>query len=211
MKGSRKISNRGKSIVTGRFMSRKMKDFVPWESPLERDFCYILEFRKDVLSFASQPEPVYLTYGGAEHRYTPDFRAEMKGHGPSRFFEVKPAAVATEAKYQLLFDAARLHFKANGSPFEVQTESDIRGPWLDNIKLLYRYAGESPSSELTELCLSRLKGRASTLGDWLNDCSDNAAVKAIHWLLYQEAVDFDLSKPLSIETPIGRNSEGRHS
>ena len=49
---ARKISNRnGLGKVTGLFFSHKMNMYVSWESQLERDYCYLLDFNKKIKFF----------------------------------------------------------------------------------------------------------------------------------------------------------------
>ena len=46
---ARRINNRnGLSKVIGLFSSKKMNVQIAWESQLERDFCYLLEFDKNI-------------------------------------------------------------------------------------------------------------------------------------------------------------------
>ena len=74
---ARKISNRnGLGKVTGLFFSHKMNMYVSWESQLERDYCYLLDFNKKIKFFFSQPKTFNFTYSGRKIRYTPDFYIE---------------------------------------------------------------------------------------------------------------------------------------
>jgi hypothetical protein len=50
----RKVSNRGGNII-GRFPSLKLERMVDFESLIERDFIYMLDFDSDVVSFTEQP------------------------------------------------------------------------------------------------------------------------------------------------------------
>ena len=53
-KPARKITNHGREMVTGGFASYKNKRIVKWESQIERDFLYLLEFDDSVVSYYSQ-------------------------------------------------------------------------------------------------------------------------------------------------------------
>jgi hypothetical protein len=50
----KKVSNRGGNII-GRFPSLKLGRMVDFESLIERDFIYVLDFEPDVESFSEQP------------------------------------------------------------------------------------------------------------------------------------------------------------
>ena len=69
----RKISNKGTKKVIGKFASLKMKRVIWWESQLERDYIYLLEFDPDVASYDEQPLRIEYYLNGKKHRYTPDF------------------------------------------------------------------------------------------------------------------------------------------
>lgn len=55
MHGVRRITNRGRDRVIGKFASLKMQQIIQWESQIERDCCYWLEFDRDVIAYRSQP------------------------------------------------------------------------------------------------------------------------------------------------------------
>ncbi len=70
----RLIKKSGVSVV-GSFPSLKLDDLVRYESPLERDFLYFLEYDPQVLSYEMQPMTITMTLSdGQSHRYTPDCR-----------------------------------------------------------------------------------------------------------------------------------------
>lgn len=66
----RKISSYGKAV--GRFSSFKMKDLIHWESSLERDYFFILEFDQQVIEYYEQPLKIEYIFENKKRTYTPD-------------------------------------------------------------------------------------------------------------------------------------------
>lgn len=122
----------------GRFASFKGKRMVHFESLLERDFCFQLEFDPTVVRYLEQPATIQIRYWGKLRRYTPDLAVERKSG--ITIYEVKPYHRASRAEMQELFEAAAEELSLRGYRYSVVTERDIqREPLLHNIKLLNRY------------------------------------------------------------------------
>ena len=68
----RKVSNRGGNTI-GRLPSLKVDRMVSFESLLERDFIYWLEFEPMVSWFSEQPLTISYQHDQRTLRYTPDF------------------------------------------------------------------------------------------------------------------------------------------
>jgi hypothetical protein len=68
----RKVSNRGGNTI-GRLPSLKVDRMVSFESLLERDFIYWLEFEPTVSWFSEQPLTLSYQHGQRTLHYTPDF------------------------------------------------------------------------------------------------------------------------------------------
>ena len=68
----RKVSNRGGNII-GHYPSLKLGRMVAFESLIERDLIYLLDFEPDVTWFAEQPFTISYQYEGKALNYTPDF------------------------------------------------------------------------------------------------------------------------------------------
>ncbi|MEO3341036.1 TnsA endonuclease N-terminal domain-containing protein, partial [Acinetobacter baumannii] len=90
--GVRRITNRGRDRVIGKFASLKMQQIIQWESQIERDCCYWLEFDRDVIAYRSQPLIISYIFEDRKLRHTPDF--EVMRHslqtGQYQYLEVKP-------------------------------------------------------------------------------------------------------------------------
>lgn len=134
----RKISNKGTKKVIGKFSSLKMGQVIWWESQIERDYIYLLEFDPDVVSYEEQPLRIEYYLDGKKHRYTPDFL--VRKADKRIIVEVKREEEALKEKNQCIFRIVSYMCACNGYEFIVVTNTMIRlQPRLDNIKLLTKY------------------------------------------------------------------------
>jgi len=132
------VSNRGGNII-GHFPSIKMKRMIMFESLIERDYLYLLDYAPNVKWFEEQPLTIEYRHDGKVLRYTPDFHiVEAKR---DVLVECKPLAFVDKNENQRKFQAARAWCAERGWRFRVVTDQDIRvGFRLENVKLLTRYA-----------------------------------------------------------------------
>ncbi len=136
---SRKVVTRRTKRVVGYFQSLKMQCAFPWESQIERDYFYCLEFDPDVAAFSAQPGCLNLLVDGEPRKHFPDLLVQYR-HGQKAFHEVKTDRDAVLPENQPLFEAARLHCAHHGTHYRVVTESDIRRqPRLRNCQLLMHH------------------------------------------------------------------------
>lgn len=134
----RKVSNRGGNII-GKFPSLKMKRMVQFESTIERDYVYVLDYEVDVTSFEEQPFVIEYRYADKTRRYTPDFHVVRSGRNV--LVECKPADLVSTDENQRKFAAARQICALREWEFEIVTDIQLRsGSRLSNIKLLRQYA-----------------------------------------------------------------------
>jgi len=136
----RKPSNRGGvNKFIGKFPSFRLNLLLWFESILERDFLYLLEFDHfDVVSFHDQPCRIQYRLNGKRYRYTPDFYVVRKHK--RQIIEVKPLEKARDKKNRARYQAASQVCEREGYEFKVVTEVDIqKQPQLDNVKLLLKY------------------------------------------------------------------------
>src|SRR5713101_7989933 len=105
--GARRLSKR-KHGLNGLFPSLKTGRMVWFESFLERDFIYWLEFEPSVVTFAEQPFTLEYAHLGKTRRYTPDFHVRYATR-PERdvLVECKPTTFVETEENQLKFRAAR--------------------------------------------------------------------------------------------------------
>jgi len=134
----RKVSNRGGNII-GYFPSIKIKRMVAFESLIERDYLYLLDYELDTEWFAEQPLTIEYQHNGKTLHYTPDFHIAETGQDV--LVECKPQALVDKEENQRKFRAACTWCANRGWTFRVVTDRDIRTRFrLKNVKLLTRYA-----------------------------------------------------------------------
>lgn len=209
---ARKITNRaGFKKVVGKFPSLKMGRTVRWESQIERDFLYLLEFDPDVLFFIEQPEEISYVYVSKIHRYYPDFYVERAS--AKELVEIKPASKVNDPDNKVKFLAGEEYCREKGYLFRVVTDEQIReGSLLGNIKLLYRYAVVNVPNEfrlhardLIENCGAMNFEEFISI---LNEKFGQEAIGNTYSLLYHRLLIADLNKPLSDTTIIKWASKG---
>lgn len=135
----RSIKKSGSSVVGG-FPSRKLEKTMRYESTLERDLLYFLEFDLAVLSYEPQPFTIHMTLeDGKTRSYTPDFLIKYKNI--SVLIEVKPANHLDKESTKQQIEIGTRWSAENNHLFRVITDEQIRnGPRLNNLKLLFRYS-----------------------------------------------------------------------
>ena len=136
--GVRKITNGRYRKIIGLFTGLKIGK-IWWESPIERDYLYLLEADPDVLKCDGQPLKIKCIVDGEEYMYTPDFRVIRKNC--RQIVEIKPENEAKKEENLKLFDQAEKVCRKNDYEFVVVTDKMIRiEPQLSNIKLLFKYS-----------------------------------------------------------------------
>lgn len=139
----RKIKNNGTKKNTGYFPSKKNERSIAYESLLEKNYFYFLEFDKDVVSFLEQPLTLEYNILNKKRRYTPDLRVIRKEK--IQIIEIKPKTkllkLLCDEKEKAKFDAAKYYCNERNYEFKFVTDDDIySGNILNNIKYLFRYS-----------------------------------------------------------------------
>ncbi|MCL4295590.1 MAG: TnsA endonuclease N-terminal domain-containing protein [Anaerolineae bacterium] len=135
----RKVYNRGNNII-GKFPSLKMKRMILFESTIERDYIFLLDYEAGVTRFEEQPLTIEYNYEGKKHGYTPDFHVVRAGQ-KDILVDCKPHDRVDTAENRPKFAAADEYCARLGWQFAVVTDTHIRsGSRLSNVKLLTRYA-----------------------------------------------------------------------
>lgn len=137
--------------VTGGFSSRKSTRLTGYESPLEREYMLLLEFDPDVERFEEQP--VRIWFRNAKNRripYVPDILIHYYDKRPAKLVEVKATSdlERNADRYALKFDAAKEYAAERGWVFQIVMDTEIRGPYLENLKFLREYREVVPDPEL---------------------------------------------------------------
>jgi hypothetical protein len=134
----RKVSNRGGNII-GRFPSLKLARMVAFESLLERDFIYLLDFEADISWFAEQPLTISYQHKEKLYHYTPDFHIIKDGQ--HLLIECKPQKFIGKADNQRKFSAAQAWCAAKNWQFQVVSDVELRQNYrVHNVKLLTQFA-----------------------------------------------------------------------
>ena len=68
----RKVSGRGRNMI-GHFPSLKLGRMVAFESLIEQDYLYVLDYETEVTWFEEQPLTIAYTWQEKPYEYTPDF------------------------------------------------------------------------------------------------------------------------------------------
>jgi hypothetical protein len=143
-KPARKIVNTRSRKNIGFFPSRKNERLVAFESLIERDYIFLLEYDRDVICYKEQPLEITYRDNNRRRKCYPDFEVQRKGR--KQLIEVKPHAKLVEILHDETtinkFNAVALYCDANGySNFKIVTDKDIRaGNALKNISLLFSYS-----------------------------------------------------------------------
>lgn len=202
---ARRVITRSVHRIKGRFPSLKMGRSVHWESQLERDLIYLLEFDPEVQAYREQPTTLSLMVEGKPRRYTPDFLVQ-KPHG-LYVVEVKPAEKARQPEYIALFAAAAESLRSLASSFQILTETEIRvQPRLDNIRLLLRYQRmDVPEAAWTAIAASLADGPkpAGTI------CGELVGVDMamIATLICRHRLHADLDTPFGVDSQVHLKTE----
>lgn len=134
----RKVSNRGGNAI-GRFPSTKMGRMIAFESLLERDFIYLLDYDPDVEWFEEQPLSIEYMLETKLLHYTPDFHVLECGWHV--LVECKPEQFAETEENRRKFAVAQEWCEKRGWEFRVITDQQVRSGFrLQNVKLLAQYA-----------------------------------------------------------------------
>jgi hypothetical protein len=195
----RDFTNRGSTTkVIGKFPSLKTGKSVWWESQIERDMIYLLEFDNRVITYREQPLRIQYFLNGKLHFYTPDFLVESGDE--RRLIEVKPESKATKPEMVALFHAIAYACLIAGYQFVLMTDTMIRTqPRLKNIKLLWRYSRTPLDAQHFIYCDELMSGKTNIcLVDAIRFFELKGATRAtVYALLYHGALGVDLFQPIN--------------
>lgn len=134
------------SSLSGQICSSKLNKPVQFESSLERDFIYLLEFDRKVAFYLEQPlEIPYTDSNGINRKYTPDFLVNYHDKfKKNEIIEIKYESELRNKKEELeiKFESARKYCIENNFVFRIISDKYIREEnqvLLNNYKFLARY------------------------------------------------------------------------
>ena len=214
-----------KFSLTGIININQLKNPIQFESSLERDFIYLLEYDLNVQQYLEQPLVIkYQDELGKQRRYTPDFIVQYFDKTPTTIVEIKYESTLLLKKEELetKFVAAREFCANKGFNFVVVTDKHIRGnkgTELINFKFLDRYknyfnninkkqtAFELCNEDLSLLCLKMDELQECTVRELIdysaNDRDKQAELIFLTWFMVSNYFfGADFSKKLNLDSKI---------
>lgn len=207
-KPARKIKNNYGKKNTGYFPSKKNGRGIAYESLLERDYMYLLEYDDDVISYLEQPITLEYVYLNRKRSYTPDIKVER--NNKIQIIEIKPyeklKLILEDDKFKTKLDVAANYCLHNQFEFKIVTDMDIRnGSLLNNIMFLHRYANiDIPAIEKlkikNELAFQELE--LNILVSRFNNEDTNKIKVYIFSMIYHKIIKTNLDKSITMNSVI---------
>ncbi len=203
----RQVRNYGGNVI-GSFPSFKLHKKIPYESTIERDLLFFLEYDPTIVDYQAQPFVITNTsLDGTSHTYTPDFFV-LRTTG-KEIVECKPAHHIQQDHTKQQIAIGQTWADVNDHTFVLITDVDLRtGPRLANLKVLWRYRQLVPPPSFLEQCrllLSPYPGGLTleTLSTLLRETfASLPLLPHLYALLFQHLLSADLTQPLSFDTHV---------
>lgn len=197
---------------TGRHVCVETGAVTWFESALERDALTLIRFRQPT-QLVEQLSYDLIDGQGRPRRYTPDFTVTY-ANGRLIVYEVKFREHLRRdwPRYRELLILMRRHLALQNGRFRFLTESTIRTPRLENIRLLTPHLRSEPDPEIAAKLLELIKKDPVPIGVAVAVLSqtpaDRASTYAVLWaLMARQTICFDLNKPIGMHTLIGGPNE----
>jgi len=213
------------SSLSGYFISKKQdSQIIQFESSLERDYIYLLEFDTSVYLYLEQPLSItYLDCNNKKHKYTPDFLVRYSDNNTcDTLVEIKynDELIHNSLIFSKKFNAAREYCKKNNLTFIILSENEIRNSnleYLENIKFLSSYRDafeifERNGHEVDDKIVFYLLNKINFLQECnikhlIDSLSDDEYKKAelmycVWYLIANRYIKCDLNKSLNLNTVI---------
>jgi len=194
----RKVSNRGGNAI-GRFPSTKMGRMIAFESLLERDFIYLLDYDPAVEWFEEQPLSIEYLHEASLRHYTPDFH--LLESGRHVLVECKPDRFVETEENCRKFAVGREWCQGHGWEFRVATEQQIRNGFrLQNVKLLAQYARQKVGAAIRSQILAFLQETQTAVAvqDLAQALDSSGITASIFSLAYHHEISLSLDEaPIS--------------
>ncbi len=200
----------------GKFPSIKLSRMVGYESLIELDFIYLLDFDPAVTVYQEQPVTIHYRDGNKRRRYTytPDFHfvRDRKAY----LIECKHHQYMQAEENELKWDAARRWCDNQGATFWVVTNVMIRtGYRLENVKLLTDHARYTVDVNTKANAARALMtaNKTLTVADLMTALSPEqpqAAIVPILYLAYHHQLYIPLDEaPITVSSPVMSGSQSR--
>jgi len=185
-----------------------MHRMVQFESTLERDLIYLLDFDRRVASFEEQPLKIVYQHEGKALSYTPDFQVAFAG-GQTALLECKPCRFVNSEVNQRKFDAARAWCAVRQWQFRIVTDEQIKAGYrVKNVKLLTQHARHEVGVPLKGSIFAFLTSAKQllTIGDVMmavNPTNPTTVIMPILHMAYHHELYLPLdTAPLSAQSAI---------
>lgn len=189
--------------TSGHFISCKMKTSVWYESVLQRDFMYWLEFDPDVISYTTSTEALKYYDKGKDKLYYPDF--QIIRHQKKQVIDLKFQKAIKSKQYRQLHPLLCEVCRDAEWEYIVLTELQVKQePTISNIKLLYRYAREDFSINEYKNCLNILKSIVPASLSEIYKLLDRQDIRknVLFKLLFYSLVEINLKESINPNTQI---------
>jgi hypothetical protein len=190
----------------GKFPSIKMNRMVDYQSPIERDLIYLLDFEPAVITYYEQPLSIYYKAESKLRCYTPDF--SVIHNGCTYLVECKHHNFLRPEENRPKWEAARCWCAVKGARFVIVTDEMIRtGPLLDNVKLLTDHARYPVDNSTIVVLLQKANANATiTLGELARSIAPQqpeTITPAILNLIYRRLLSTSIEEaPITATSPI---------
>jgi hypothetical protein len=189
-------SNRyGKNIV-GKFPSLKLGRMVYFESRVERDQIYLMEYDPEVVFYEEQPLMIEYAMAGKCYKYFPDFKV-VTSSGQHLLLECKAERFVGTDKNQRKIAAGQSWCAHRNWEFRLITEQMTRtGCRLENVMLLWQFARHSVPLDVKTRVYTVMNGYPAltmdTLSRQVNPDNPRAAIVPILNMIFHH----ELSTPI---------------
>lgn len=162
------------------------------ESPLEADFCYHLEFDKEVLQYEAQPLCFEYWYDGAIHYYTADFEVFYEGY--SCYYEIKfENDILRDKDFFLKLEAQKNAAIELGKDLLLVTDEFILKPnRYENLCLLYKHSKADIHADYLLLVAQRLKHERLMISELLRVDTYSADFQQLYKHIWDQTLITDL-------------------
>lgn len=170
---------------------------IQWESLLERDYIYLLEFDPNVKYYEAQSVEIKYLYQGKEYTYYPDFKVTTVDDFVE-IVEVKPFKFLNKEENLRKFEAGRIYCEQKKWEYLVVTEENIRvGHIQENLRKLfyidYDYIQQSFLQKILEVINNVETIQLGSLVEEFTDSIDKSVMYAnIFYLIINHKLYTDL-------------------
>jgi TnsA endonuclease N terminal len=202
----RKPTNKSGSHIIGKYPSIKVRRMVLFESTIERDLLYLLDYAAGITALTEQPLTIEYTDEGQTRHYTPDFLAVQTGC--TFLIECKPEDRVNDPDNQRCFAAGQAYCAAQGWRFAIITDRALRAGYrLRNIKLLRQFAPYEVAPQIRGAIYGVMQGASSPLSiaqiKTALTFPPAVAQTALFYMAYHHEIGLPVeTAPISDQTPV---------